>query len=211
MAAGKAKKINKHEIAEKIEEGWIRARAIVEMVGAPKDYISKTLKQYIDQISEKKQMVLLKKKYSTPKKQDKLFSLFADIEFLIKDASELAFFCFDYMPSSIEIVEPEKFYYNAIDFAAFFNDLQARLHKLDMVMKNLTARSQVLEKNAGLLLRNNILILLKHEDQGIETLSKGSGIPPDQLRSFLEKLIREGWIKEEKGKFKLLKTRLKRS
>lgn len=200
-----AKKPGKEEISEKIEQGYIRFRAIVEMLGAPKEYIIKTLKGYVRKMEENKDLVVLDEKYAKPKKQDKLFSTFVDIEMLAKNASAIAFFCFDYMPSSIEIIEPEKFVYNAADFAAFFNDMQARLHRLDMVMKNLNAKATMLERNAGLLLRNNLLILLKEKDRSLDELSKGSGIPPEQLKGFLEKLIREGWIKEAKNKYKRLK------
>lgn len=196
-----AKKLSKEEISEKIEEGFMRVRAIVEMLGAPKEYIVKTLKTYVKKIGENKETIVLKEKYAKPRKQEKLFSIFVELEMLVKDASTLAFFCFDYMPASIEIIEPEKFTYNARDFANFFNDMQARLHRLDMVIKNLTAKASVLEKNAGLLLRNNLLILLKEKDKGLDELAKGSGIPPRQLAPFLERLIREGWIKEKKGKY----------
>ncbi|MFO8015829.1 MAG: hypothetical protein R6U32_01860 [Candidatus Woesearchaeota archaeon] len=196
-----AKKLSKHEIEEKIDQGFIRVRTVVEMLGAPKEYISRTLKDYIKKLDEKKDIILLKEKYAKPKKRDKLFSVFADIEMLVKDASTLAFFCFDYMPSSIEIAEPEKFTYNASDFAAFFNDMQERLHRLDMVIKNLNAKTKVLEKNASLLLRNSILILLKEKDKTLKELSNGTGIPEDQLKPFLEKLIKEGWVEKRKSRY----------
>lgn len=196
-----AKKISKEEISEKVDEGFLRVRTIVEMLGAPKEYVAKTLRDYIKKIEDNKDIILLNEKYAKPKKHEKLFSTFAELEMLVKDASTLAFFCFDYMPSSIEIIEPEKIVYRSTDFAAFFNDMQARLHRLDMVIKNLNAKQKVLETNAGLLLRNNILILLKDGAKDIAELSKGSGIPGEQLMRFIEKLISEGWLKEKNGKY----------
>ena len=193
-------------VSDKLERGYIRARAIIEMMGAPKEHLTKTLKGYIENLKQNKNIVVIDEHYAKPKKQEKLFTTFAELEFLAKDASELAFFCFDYMPSSIEIIEPEKFIYNAPDFAAFFNDMQARLHRLDTYIKTLKATSKNLERNAGLLLRNNIMIVLKYEkDVGIEDLSKKTGIPTQQLSPFLEKLIREGWIKRTKDKYSLKK------
>ncbi|MFC1732739.1 hypothetical protein ACFL6I_20760 [candidate division KSB1 bacterium] len=196
-----AKKLAKEEIEEKIEQGFLRVRTVIEMLGAPKDYLTKTLRMYMKKIDQNKDIILLKEKYAKPKKQEEMFSTFVEVDMLVRNASTLAFFCFDYMPASIEITDPEKFTYNAVDFAAFFNDMLARLHKLDMVIKNLNAKTENLEKNAGLLLRNNLLILMKEEDKSLKELSKGSGIPPDQLERFLEKLIREGWIKEKKDKY----------
>ncbi len=192
-------------ISEKLEKGQIRCTAIVEMMGAPKDYLSKTLKLYVDKLKQNPNITLLREDYARPKKQDKLYTTFVELEMMVKDASELAFFCFDYMPSSIEIIEPEKFHYNAQDFASFFNDMMARLHKLDAHIKGLKAKSKNLERNAGLLLRNNILLSLKEKEKSAEDISKNTGIPPEQLSPFLEKLIREGWIEKKKDKYSIKK------
>lgn len=196
-----AKKLGKEEISEKIEEGHMKVRVIIEMFGAPKEYLTKTLRGYVKKIDEDREIIVLREKYAKPKKHEGMFSTFVDLEMLVKNASTLAFFCFDYMPSSIEILQPEKFVYNAGDFADFFNDMQTRLHTLDMAMKNLRAKASMLEKNAGLLLRNNLLINLRDGDKSLEELSRGCGVPPKQLVPFLGKLMKEGWIKEKKGKY----------
>ncbi|MBU0536562.1 MAG: hypothetical protein KKE20_06360 [Nanoarchaeota archaeon] len=204
--AKKLDKKTKELVYEKLDQGYIRCAAIIEIMGTPKDYVSKTLKAYIDKLKQNKNIIVIKENYAKPKKHEQMFTTFVEIEMLVKDASELAFFCFDYMPSSIEIIEPEKFFYNAPDFAAFFNDMVARLHRLDTVMKSLKAKSSSLERNAGLLLRNNIMITLKYnKDMGLEDLAKATGIPAQQLSPFLEKLIREKWIKRENNKYNLRK------
>ncbi|MBD3313555.1 hypothetical protein GF345_03865 [Candidatus Woesearchaeota archaeon] len=206
MAKKKLDNKTRELINEKLDKGFIRCSAIVEMMGAPKEYLSKTLKGYIKKLKDNPNLTLIKENYARPKKHDKLFTTFVEIEMMVKDASELAFFCFDYMPSSIEIIEPEKFQYNAPDFAAFFNDMVARLHRLDGVIKNLKAKSQSLERNAGLLLRNSIITHLMYNDElELEELSRKTGIPAQQLSPFLEKLIREKWIKRAKGKYSLAK------
>jgi len=192
---------NRAQIAERLDQGWLHAKVIVEVLGAPKEYVSKTLKQYTNKIKKEKGIEVLKLKISRPKETKKLFSTFADIEMLVKDASTLAFFCFDYMPSSIEVIDPTTFTYNAHDFSTFFNDLQARLHKLDMMVKNITAHNKNLLKNANLLLRNNMMIVLKEGEMDIEKLSKKVGIPKEQLEPFAEEIVQEGWIKKKGGKY----------
>jgi hypothetical protein len=193
-------------VSEKLDRGYIRCSSIIEMMGAPKEYLTKTLKSYMEKLKQNNNILIIEERYAKPKKQEKLFTTFVEIEFLAKDASELAFFCFDYMPSSIEIIEPEKFTYQAPDFAAFFNDMVARLHRLDTHIKTMKARTQNLERNAALILRNNVMIVLKYEkDAGLEDIAKKTGIPAQQLSPFLEKLIREGWIKRDKNKYSLKK------
>lgn len=206
MAKNKLDKKTQELVSEKLGKGYIRARAIIEMMGAPKEYLAKMLKSYMDKLKHNKNIMVIQEDYAKPKKHEKLFTTFVDVDFLAKDASELAFFCFDYMPSSIEISEPEKFNYDAPDFAAFFNDMVARLHRLDAHIKTIKAKSMNLERNAGLLLRNNVMIVLKHEkDSTLEGISKKTGIPTEQLSPFLEKLIREGWIKRDKNKYCIAK------
>ncbi len=186
---------------DKLEQGWLHARVIVEVLGAPKEHVTKTLKQYVEKIKKEKHIDVIDIKISKPKEQKKLFSTFADIEMLVKDASALAYFCFDYMPSSIEIIDPTAFTYNAHDFSSFFNDLQARLHKIDMMVKNMTAQNKNLLRNANLLLRNNIMIVLKEGEMDIATLSKKVGIPKEQLEPFAEETVKEGWIKKKGDKY----------
>ena len=105
-----------------------------------------------------------------------------------------------------ELVEPEKFTFHAGDFSTLFNDLQAKLHTLDVMVKNTSAKNKILETNATLLLRNNILICLKHSE-GLtqDELSKATGIPEDQLKPFLEKLIVQNLVEDKDKKYKLVK------
>ena len=192
----------KVSVKEKLEEGYIHYRTIIEMLGAPKEYIVKTLKLYVEKIKHAENLLVINADFSPAKKKDKMFHMFVEIEMLAKNASELAFFCFDYMPSSIEIIEPENFNYRAADFSSFFNDLQGRLHNLDMLAKNLVAENKNLKKNAGALLRNLVILTLKFKgEMDAEELSKQVGIPPEQLKPFLEKHIEEGHIRKEGEKY----------
>ncbi|MCX8147048.1 MAG: hypothetical protein N3D84_01115 [Candidatus Woesearchaeota archaeon] len=215
MLFSKKKKQNKKEtkesknrelISECLSKGYIHCRVIIEMMGAPKEHLVKSLKGYIERIkTTNKDIIVINEYYARPKKHEKLFSTYVELELLVKNASALAFFCFDYMPSSIEIIEPEIFTYKAADFAAFFNDMQARLHKLDMAIKTYKATIKNLETNAKLLLRNNILINLRERDKDLAELSRNTGIPENQLGPFLSKMIEEGWLKIVDDKYSLRK------
>ena len=59
---------------------------------------------------------------------------------------KLAGFCLDYFPSSIEILE-EKVDVNREQLENTLNDLLAKLHQYDMVVKNLEAELILLKKN----------------------------------------------------------------
>ncbi|MFC1753144.1 hypothetical protein ACFL96_07080 [Thermoproteota archaeon] len=203
MAKKKLDKKTAEKVSDLLDKGYLRCTAIVEMMGSPKEYLSKTMKNYVERLKQNKKLFIVNAKFAKPKKHETMFTSFVEIEMLVKNAAELVFFCFDGMPSSIEIIEPESIKYDTTEFAGFLNDMVARMHRLDAHIKTIKAKASLLEKNAGLLLRNNVMIVLKDGEKDIEEVGKNVGIPGDQLNPFLEKLISEGWIKKTKDKYSL--------
>ena len=197
--------LSKKDIREKLSEGYLQVRVILQVVGAPKEHIDTALNEHVKKMESDKSVMIIEKTINDAEPNDNMFLAFAEMEFMIKDASALAYFCFDYMPSSIEIIEPEIFTYKAHDFTSFFNDLQARLHQLNGLVKNVMAENKLLSKNAALLLRNNIMICLKEKQKDIKTLSKNVGIAEEQLEPFLKKIMEEGFIKKEGDDYVLKK------
>lgn len=190
---------------EKLDKGWVQCRAIIELLGAPKKYVEDTLHAFVAKIKDDKDIEIIKEDYAKPKAQGKMFGAFVELEALFKDVPTLVWFCFDYMPASVEVVEPKAIKYNITEFNNFLNDLQARLHMLDMNLKKFKMENTVLRRNAGLLLRNNVMINLMQKDKDKKELSKNTGIPEDQLKPFLDKMEKDGWIKKKKNKYKLVK------
>lgn len=200
------KAASKDLVKEKLEKGYIHFSTIVEILGAPKEHVMATLKAYVDKIRKDEQYVVLKEDFSEPKEAEKMFAQFVELDMLAKDASAIAFFCFDYMPSSIEIVEPEQFSYRAADFSGFFNDMQARLHKIDRFVKELAAQHKNLLRNSNLLLRNNVILALTYKGPlQLDVLGKTVGIPPEQIKPFLEQMLKEGYVAKDGNSYAIAK------
>jgi hypothetical protein len=180
------------------------ARVIIQMMGAPKKHIEDTLKKYIAKIDEDYADIKVLKKYISPaKKEGGHFNVFSELELEIEGTENLVWFCFDYMPASVEILEPDSLVYECHDFTNFLNDLQQKLHKVDMMIKSLSAENQVLKKN-GMTLMNNILLLqLGTGPKNVSALAKGSGVPEDHVEKFLESMVTEGKIKKHKDTYRL--------
>lgn len=188
----------------------IQTRVIIEMLGAPKEHIQETLKSYIEKIkTEEKNIKLKKVEYGEPKEVNQLFSVFAELELDFDDLPTLVYFCFDYMPSSIEIFAPDEIIYSNVDFTSFLNDLQARLHKFDMIIKNLSAENKIIKKNGLLLARNIVLVCLESGPKTVSEISNLSGMPEGHIKKFVNILAREGKIREENGKYLLAKLQKK--
>ncbi|MBW2994098.1 hypothetical protein KY315_01605 [Candidatus Woesearchaeota archaeon] len=177
----------------------ILAKIIIEMMGAPKEYIEKTLKDYLEKL--KKDGIKIKTEViEDAQKQGELFSTFAELDIEFDKLEDLFGFCFDSMPSSIEIIEPEELHLTSEDFSNYLNDLQAKLHEVDMVVKTTRAQNAILDKNAMNVFKNFISYLCK-DGMTLEEMSKIVGIEGKNLQKFVDILIKEDKIKKEGDKY----------
>ena len=84
----------------------ITAKIIIEMLGKPKEHVEATLKEYIGKLKSDGEIGISKEEFMPAEQKGALFSAFVDFEGKFKDVSALLNFCFDAMPSSIDIIEP---------------------------------------------------------------------------------------------------------
>ena len=185
------------------EHAHIRCTTIIEVLGKPKEYVESALKQYIEHIKEDSELVILNEDYSEIKEQGKLWSKFVELDLVIKGTKKLISFCFEYMPSSIEVVKPEHLIMPNPELSNFLNDLQARLHNVDMIVKQLKAENDFLKHNMNAILHNAILICLKVSKLSLEQLSQITGVDKKELEIFIEKLLKENKIKKENELYSL--------
>ena len=118
---------------------------IIEILGKPPEYIKKALSDLIDKLSKEQGVTLINKKIAEPKEVDKengIFSSFAEIEIAVNDIRILTVLLFNYMPSHVELINPEFLTIKNYDLNLFFNELTRRLHQYDEI-----AKITVLERN----------------------------------------------------------------
>lgn len=197
---------------QKIEDGWIQARVVLEVVGKPKEHVEKTITEIVEKVKKEKDLEILDEHIAEIKKQEsgaegkgvikELWATFAEMEILFKSLTTITYFSFEYMPSSIEIIEPQSITIPAINLSEFFNDLQLRLHQVDMVVKQLQNKNSFFNKNMLGLLKNFILILLSAKERTSEQLSKLTGVNKDTIEDFLDRLIDEGKVEMEGDKYR---------
>ena len=89
------------------------------------------------------------------------------------------------------------------ELSNFLNDLQARLHNVDMVVKNLKTENDFLKHNMNAIIHNAILICLKVSKLSLEQLSQITGVDKKELEIFVEKLLKENKIKKENDQYSL--------
>lgn len=189
------------EIQDKLEKGGIRASAIIEVLGHPKEHVDSTLKKIVESIQERKEFDLLNDKTFPAKEAKEMFSAFTELDVLFKDVSSIIAFCFDFMPSSIEITHPEQFQMKCTQASELFNELQARLHQVDMIAKQKSAESKILKKKLSGLI-NYIILYNLRTPKTLEELKEDIGIEGETVAKLVEAFEQQGKIKKEKDKYK---------
>ncbi|HIG97868.1 TPA: hypothetical protein HA231_00380 [Candidatus Woesearchaeota archaeon] len=184
-------------VREKLEKGYMRAHAVIEIVGSPKEHVEDTLRLVLKKLREEKGVDIVGGKVHEPRAQGAFFSTFAELDILIRDFSTLAGVCFNYLPSSVEVLEPSSFKLAPAELAGLFNDLLGRLHEMDLRLKNTNAANILLDGNLGNLLKNFVLMLLGSGSRTLGDLSKAVGIAEQPLEPFLARFASEGLIRKE--------------
>ena len=189
--------------ADRVHAGYVLFRAIIEVLGKPPEHIEATLKGYVKKIEDDPEITVLKKDFSKPAEQEGgFYSTFVELEAWSKNMPKLFWFCFDYMPSSVEILDPTTLTFSSNDFSDFLNDLQARLHQIDMVVKTARQQTKQLTKNANLVVQNAIMSLTVLKPRNFDFLQKATGVPKEQLQTFLDGLVKLGKLTVEDGYYK---------
>lgn len=187
------------------EKTHLRCKIIIEVLGKPKEHVEKALKMYVDRIRQDPDLIILREDFADAKQKKELWATFAELEMVVKGIRKLIAFCFDYMPSSIQILKPENYNLDRSMIEDFANDLQARLHEVDMIVKKQKNENEFLKKNMHTTVKNLILVSLLYGQLDREKLSKVTGIKPDELQIFLDGMMKDGKIKDENGFYSLIK------
>lgn len=198
--------MNQAEIKECVEKGGFLCRAICEVLGKPKEHVEKTMGWVVEEAKKMKDATLISHEIAPAKAQGEnqaVFSIFAEIEMLFKNKEVLLGFCFDFMPSSIEIIEPEEVNMPNSIFSAWLNELQARLHQIDMVAKEKNAANKLLLKQRAHLVRYNFLSHLNTQPYTKEEMQKKIGIDDTSFKEVVDTLLKRGEIEVDGDKLKL--------
>ncbi len=185
----------------------ITFRAIIEVLGKPKEHIEEALKGYVQQLKQDERYKIVYEEVAETQQQEKteLWVTFAELELQVKGLEDITSFCFDYMPSVVEILEPASLTMTDLQLTQTFNDLQAKLHQVDMVAKQVKMENDILKKSTASLLHNYIQVLLSQRNLTSPQLSGLTGVEQNMLEDFLDKLIDEGLIDMKEGIYFLKK------
>jgi hypothetical protein len=188
---------------QELKPGNLHCRLIIEIVGAPEKHVVDSLRTLLKKFKDETGVKLVNGRVHNPKKQGEFFSAFAELEVIFDDFSLLSNACFEYMPSSIEIISSEKLSVESIKISNFINDLLAKLHEINLRFASVNARRMMLEKNCSALLQNSLIVMLKDSSKTITQISKLVGLSEKQLTPFMEELIKKRIITKKGNTYAL--------
>lgn len=175
-------------------------RCIIEMMGAPKEHVEKTIRGYVDKWREDG-VKIVKEDFAPLEERGRMWATFVELEVEFDNPAQVMGFALDALPASMEVLDPEVSEFQAQDFTALINDMLGKLHESDMIVKNLRSQVQLLDKNALNTFRNFIIYSLKESSRDLEGLAKVVGADPAQLKPFLDKMVEENLLKASGGKY----------
>jgi hypothetical protein len=140
----------------------IVTRMIVEIMGAPKNHVEDTMKMVVEKFKAEQGLRVIKEKTAECKEtENKLWATFSEIEFETDSIQKIAGICFDYMPSSIEILEPAGLDMDMAMLADMFNEVLAKLHGYAMHAKKLEAENKLLNARMDKMRNENLELMKK--------------------------------------------------
>ncbi len=125
-------------MSSKTDEFKVTAVMIIEIMGRPKEFVTESLEEIIKQIEEEKDVKVVNRKLNEPqnvKDQKDLFISFAEVEVEVDSPITLAILMFKYMPSHVEVIEPESFIFKNFQFSDLLTEITRRLHKYEEIVK----------------------------------------------------------------------------
>jgi hypothetical protein len=111
---------------------------IVEIAGRPADHVKEILSKHVGVMNNIKDLVVHSIKVHDPKEiegSNGVYTCFAEVEFEAPSLGRLGETVFDFMPSSIEIVEPSRISADLPEVTALLNSISGKLHRYDEIAK----------------------------------------------------------------------------
>lgn len=189
----------KKEIQAKIDDGYVYFTTIIEMVGKPQKHLDKTMVDYIKNIKANKKFEIVDTvthEAIEVEDSESLYSTFSELTVLVKNMSVVYDFVFEYMPASIEIVEPENLEMKAADATGLVNDFIAKYHQVDMTAKQLQQKYVQVVNGLNKMAQNCVFLSIRNGAKNLDRIAKLTGIKAEHLEPLLSQLVKEEKIEK---------------
>ncbi len=113
-------------------------RSIIEVLGYPEEHVNAVTENVVKKLKSENGIQVLKENVNKAEKvKDTIHASMIEVELKINDYSKLINFCYDYLPSSIEVIDTEKIAVSAREFTNGLNDMLVKLHQYNLTTNNI--------------------------------------------------------------------------
>lgn len=148
---------------------------IVEIAGRPGEYVKEMLSKHVSVFKDIKDIEVNSIKISEPKEIEGskgVFTCFSEVDITVPNLLRLTEIVFDFMPSSIDIIEPSKVSFDLNEVNSLLNNLSGKLHRYDELAKVAHFKINQLNSQIEALKKGNEKDILK-EDKVKKESKKG--------------------------------------
>ncbi len=120
---------------------------IIEMAGRPATHLTESLEKHVNILRDVRDLSVHEIRVSEPKvipsenknqesePAPEMFTAFAECDFEVPSFARLSDTVFDFMPSSVEVIEPGKVSLEAAEVTNLLNNIAGRMHRYDEIAK----------------------------------------------------------------------------
>ena len=147
---------------------------IVEVAGRPPEHLKAALAEHIGVLDKVDDITVHSIKTSEPraiKEAEGMFTCFAEADFECDSFARLSETMFDFMPSSVEVIEPGKVTMTMGEATDLLNNISGRMHRYDEIGK--VAGERLRQMGVSL---ENAKKILEERDAEILKLKKGKKV-----------------------------------
>lgn len=196
-------KLTKKEIKKLVDdEGYVHINVLFEIIGSPKNHVKDAMHLFLKNIAGDTNIKLLSEDLEEIiELEGGMFSIAAEVEYLVLGIEKLTWLAFNFMPASIEIKAPAELTFNDKDLSAWLNDLLAKLHEVNTIHTGLKSQYDAMVKNVNALVRNVVLLAVGEGQLTSKEIASKAGMSDKAILPFLEALIKEGKIVHDGKKY----------
>jgi len=172
---------------------------IVEVAGSPAEHVKESLENHVKVLKDSKEVNVNSISISEPKEVvdgKGVYTCFSEVDFEAETFARVSEVVFDFMPSSIEILEPSKVSLDTFQATNLLNNISGRMHKYDEVAMMAQAKINELKKESILLKKLLVHHGILEEKDG--KLVQKRIIPPKENTPEVKKTEEENLKKTKK-------------
>jgi hypothetical protein len=193
------------EIKQYLDQGYIHLIVLFEIVGNPKEHVSKAMDKVLESIEKDARLKIISNDKGTVEDAGEgLWGTYCETELLVKDLLTLSWLSFNFLPASIEIKAPSKITIKDKELTDFMGDLISQLHETNKRLVAVNSSNMGMLRSINGLIRNAVLIALNQEEKTPAELAKKIGIQTKEIDELLAAMIKEKTIEKQGTKYRAL-------